>query len=41
MAKVLTNSSESFDKLKQEMEAIKVTSKADLQAMQNAIKKMK
>ena len=40
VAKVLTNASDSFDKMKQEMEAIKVTSSAELQAMQKAIKRV-
>ena len=40
MAKVLTNASESFDKMKQEMEAIKVTSQGELKAMQDAIKEI-
>ena len=40
VAKVLTSASDSFDKMKQEVEAIKVTSKAEMQAMQGAIKKM-
>jgi hypothetical protein len=40
VAKVLTNASDSFDRVKQEMEAIKIASKAELQAMQTAIKKM-
>ena len=39
VAKVLTNASDSFDKMKQEMQAIKVTSNAELQAIQKAIKK--
>jgi len=37
---VLTNASDSFDRMKQEMQAIKVTSNAELQAIQKAIKKI-
>ena len=40
MARVLTNASESSDKMKQEMGAIKVTSRGELQAMKDAITKM-
>jgi len=39
VAKILTNASDSFDKMKQEMQAIKVTSNGELQAIQKAIKK--
>ena len=38
--KVLTNASDSFDRMKAEMQAIKVTSNAELQAIQKAIKKI-
>ena len=40
VAKVLTNASDSFEKMKAEMDAIKVVSQSDLKAMQDAIKKM-
>ena len=40
VAKIMTNASESFNQMKQEMQAIKVTSNAELQAIQKAIKKM-
>ena len=36
----MTNASDSFDKMKQEMQAIKTTSNAELQAIQRAIKKI-
>ena len=36
----MTNASDSFDKMKQEMQAIKTTSNAELQAIQKAIKKI-
>ena len=35
VAKMMTNASDSFDKMKQEMQAIKVTSNAELQAIGN------
>ena len=38
VAKIMTNASDSFDKMKAEMQAIKVTSNAELQAIQKAIK---
>ena len=38
--KIMTNASDSFDKMKQEMQAIKTTSNAELQAIQKAIKKI-
>ena len=37
VAKVLANSSASFDEMKQEMDAIKVTSQGEFKAMQDAI----
>ena len=40
VAKVLTNASDSFDRMKHEMQAIKVTLNAVLQAIQKAIKKI-
>ena len=40
VAKVLTNASDSFSQMKQEMQAIKTTSNAELQAIQKAIKKI-
>ena len=40
VAKLLATASDSLDRMKQEMEAIKVTSKAELQAIQGAIKNM-
>jgi hypothetical protein len=40
VAKVLTNASDSFNQMKQEMQAIKTTSNAELQAIQRAIKKI-
>ena len=40
VAKVLTNASDSFNQMKQEMQAIETTSNAELQAIQKAIKKM-
>ena len=40
VAKVLTNASDSFDRRKAEMQAIKVTSNAELQAIQKAIKRI-
>ena len=40
VAKVLANASDSFDKMKPEMQAIKVTSNAELQAIQKAIKRI-
>ena len=40
VAKIMTNASDSFDKMKAEMQAIKVTSNAELQAIQRAIKKI-
>ena len=36
----MTNASDSFDRMKAEMQAIKVTSNAELQAIQKAIKKI-
>ena len=39
VAKVLTNASEAFDRMKQEMDAIKVTPQGELKAMQDAIEK--
>jgi hypothetical protein len=33
VAKVLTNASDSFDRMKQDMQAIKLTSNAELQAI--------
>jgi len=40
VAKVLTNASDSFNPMKQEMQAIKATFNAELQAIQKAIKKI-
>jgi uncharacterized protein YukE len=40
VAKIMTNASDSFDKMNQEMQAIKATSNAELQAIQKAIKKI-
>ena len=40
VAKVLTNASDSFNQMKQEMQAIKTTSNAELQAIQKAIKRI-
>ena len=40
MAKVLTDASESFEKMKQEMEAMKILSKKELKVTQDAIKQV-
>jgi hypothetical protein len=40
VAKVLTNAGDSFNQMKQEMQAIKTTSNAELQAIQKAIKRI-